>query len=104
MYVSNVSKDVSTTQQCQQSGGRSLNRPRNVVQLFQLDLDLVSSLWRLGAVLQMFSNAQGRRPLWITPDGIFSGTDCTKCAGPNEDWVQRGLRFFAGDADMPRYH
>jgi hypothetical protein len=46
-------------------------------------------------------NAQGRRPLWVS-DGTLIGTGCLECAGPDEDWVERGLVFNSSMATSMR--
>ena len=46
-----------------------------------------------GSAWEVILNVQGRRPLWVSAEGVFSGTDCQRCAGPDEDWVERGLCF-----------
>jgi hypothetical protein len=53
------------------------------------------SVWRLTV------NLQGRRPLWLS-DGTTIGTGCQKCAGPDEDWVERGVVFTSRASDDVR--
>ena len=55
----------------------------------------MDSAWRLTL------NLQGRRPLWLS-DGTTIGTGCQKCAGPDEDWIERGVVFSSTASDDVR--